>query len=305
MIVQPQKLPKVTYFETCPTRVNGQESKRALVVLNSHRPCSYALRSKPPKPCKFCAFWKGSPAVDGEPFETIISKAAQNGAKRIELLPGGSMLDQKQIRTEELRSMLDLLSKLSIESVFIPSRPEFVDDRLVEFVKILGQVKLEIGLGLETFDDSLRESLGKGFTTADYLAAVERIVNVGAIPVTFILTGLEMSRENAMTDLMETGRRLGILQKQYGIPLRIALEPYFKTKSTSVTAGAYMSPEFIAEAVISLVKDFGLEVFVATSGEGHSTHPLESVKAQIEQFNLTQKIEVLVSLLDRSMRGNG
>ncbi|HOV14690.1 MAG TPA: radical SAM protein [Spirochaetota bacterium] len=90
----------------------------------------------------------------------------------------GSILNNNEIPNEELFKILEIIKDNHyIKSVIIESRPEFINDNILSVLKyILKGKTIEIGIGLETADDSIRDlCINKGFSFKDYKNASEKL----------------------------------------------------------------------------------------------------------------------------------
>jgi len=287
------KPPRVAYSERNPARVDAKPSERSMFVVIGRTSCSYAIKNNP---CRFCAFWDKSPKIEGIAFEDALAKVGVAKGGRIELVGSGSIFDEEQIPLTQLCAMLKLVGRTDAHSVLVESRPEYITAEKIKLARrFLGSKTLEIAIGLETANDSLRFMLNKGFSIWDFHNAVSTIVDAGAIPVAYLLAGIPtMSDYETQCDILESAFTLSLLQKKLGISIRLAIQTFFT--SLSLSSLAYLVPEFVAQLAIDVVQKTGMEVFVAPSSEGLTTHPLNSARAQFDLFNATQDILYLIRI---------
>lgn len=277
----------VGFMEKNDASVNGRPSERLALVTLPNKPCGYAVKKGP---CKFCAFWNVTYSEKSLTFEEALKQIRKG---RVQLFSCGSILDAEQVPRIQLKAMLKLLAKTPAEAVYLESRPEYITPELIRWVKdILGNKILEIAIGLETTNEALRESFGKGFSKWEFYDAVHKIVAGGAFPVAYLLTGLLQTEKEAYEDLLTSAHELFTMQKAVGIPISIALESFFPVNSSQLPA-RYIRPEFIARVTAEIVRKFGMNVFVATSSEGLTVHPLYSMRVALEFFNATQDTRCL------------
>ncbi|NHI83787.1 MAG: TIGR01210 family radical SAM protein [Candidatus Thorarchaeota archaeon] len=130
--------------------------------------CSYLLDGSP-KPASadelLAQFDKAMATLDNMPSPLAIK-----------IYTSGSFLDPEEIPLEARSGILSKIAKdARIEEVVIESRPEYVNGTSLKQIReILGTRKIEIGIGLESGNDTVRSiCINKGFTRSDFTAAVE------------------------------------------------------------------------------------------------------------------------------------
>lgn len=148
----------------------------AYVIIFRTKGCSWALKSG----CSMCGYFNDSlwQNVSDEDLLQQLSTAMINysGQKFIKIFTSGSFLDNSEIKPQVRNKILDILYEKS-EKISVESRPEYVKDKtLQEIKKISGSKQFEIGIGLETSNDYVRENcLNKGFKFDDYKKAANNI----------------------------------------------------------------------------------------------------------------------------------
>jgi len=97
-----------------------------------------------------------------------------NGEKFVKIFNSGSFLDDSEFSPRVRFEILSRLAK-NADKISIESRPEYItDNKLIDLKEAVQSNTLEIGLGLETANDFVREnSINKGFTFADYKTATK------------------------------------------------------------------------------------------------------------------------------------
>jgi len=141
----------------------------AFVIIFKTQGCTWALESG----CSMCGYfndsiWRKIPDTDLlEQYKSAMEKHTDQ--KFVKIFTSGSFLDDKeikpQVRNKILTSLYEKVDKVSVES-----RPEYITEKKInEIKKIAGTKKFEVGIGLETSNDQIREnSINKGFTFNDY-----------------------------------------------------------------------------------------------------------------------------------------
>lgn len=92
----------------------------------------------------------------------------------------GSNLNPKEFPREALQQVLTLISTIqSVKRITIESRPEFVTEDVLDLLERIGmdgECEIEIGIGLESYNDVVRNyCFNKGFTWKSFKSSVERI----------------------------------------------------------------------------------------------------------------------------------
>lgn len=148
----------------------------AFVIIFRTRGCSWALNSG----CSMCGYFNDSmwENVSNNDLLTQFNTAMKSysGQKFVKIFTSGSFLDDKEInpnvRKEIFGKLIETVDKVSVES-----RPEFITDgKLSEIKEGFKSKTFEVGLGLETASDFIREHcLNKGFTFNDYKKAAKTL----------------------------------------------------------------------------------------------------------------------------------
>lgn len=142
--------------------------------------------------CYFCGW--GKKVVDAsvgdlkKRYKRFIEKVVKKkGIEVVEILPSGSFLDERQFPREFVKYCIEEAKKAGVKAVIIESRPEFINDDILQYVKVEG-IKVHVAIGLELADDDiLSKYYNKGITVKDYLKAVETLRRNGFKVRTYIL----------------------------------------------------------------------------------------------------------------------
>lgn len=308
------------FVEVTPTNVKGEATNRLQIVLRSGG-CQYALR--PEGGCTFCGFTddimkRGSP-VGMEDLIRQFSAAfkahdcATEGIRDVNVYVAGSFFSDKEFPPEARYEIARLVSDDSyVKSMLVESRPEFVtSEKVGALKKILGEKILQVGIGLETADDDLRQRvLKKGFSNADYERAVEVLSVAGAEVLTYVLLKpTVMTDVEAVADAVEAVRYSFRVAKEADIRNCVSLNPTFVPLTGELyqqwKRGEYRPPNLwgVVE-VLRQTHDLG-QIRVGLSdenlgGEGRVAENCKKctalVRRAIEQFNITQNIGVFDGL---------
>ena len=104
---------------------------------------------------------------------------------------------------DKLKSLYyDALSNPSIKGLAIATRPDCLSHENIELLKEINEkTYLWIELGLQTTNDLVAESFGRGYKTEVYYEAIEKLRDANIKTVTHILLGLPGETRN---DMMQT-----------------------------------------------------------------------------------------------------
>jgi len=193
---------------------------KAILAIPAGR-CAWA--TKPHGGCTMCGFngpfsAKTKFTLNGKPWPHWLCalyvkrelRSVRNVPTVLCVFNGGSFLnpDEVPIRTQEY--VADLAARHPhVVRLFIESRCEFVSkDRLLRLRNILGKTALEVGVGLESATDAVRNGLlNKGLTIDCYAAAIRAIRESGALALTYIfLKPPALSEQKAIEDAAESIR---------------------------------------------------------------------------------------------------
>ncbi|UCH72173.1 MAG: archaeosine biosynthesis radical SAM protein RaSEA [Thermoplasmatales archaeon] len=146
------------------------------VIIFRTRGCSWALKSG----CTMCGYFNDS--MWGKISDKDFSKQFDNsildysGEKFVKIFTSGSFLDDSEVNPKIRKKILNNIVKKA-DKISVESRPEYVtDEKLSEIKEILRSKKFEVGIGLETANDNIREnSINKGFAFSDYIKAAKTL----------------------------------------------------------------------------------------------------------------------------------
>ncbi|WP_083771772.1 archaeosine biosynthesis radical SAM protein RaSEA [Methanocaldococcus infernus] len=269
---------------------NNLERVKALTIILKTKGCSY-------RECVMCSYYLDShkEVKDKEiieQFEYAINKFKD--FDMVKIFTSGSFLDDKEISKDVRDYILKRLSELNLKEIHIESRVEFItEDRLEE----LKDYNVVIGLGIESFNERVREVLNKGVSNEEIVRAISLIKKYKLTPKAYLLIKPPfLTESDAIKDAIYSGNKaleLGCIVSF--CPLTVhkdTLVEYFYKK------GEY-SPPFLWTVleVLKNVRD-GL-VRCDTSGFGSLRGASNRCKCdreiieKIKKFNLTQNREVL------------
>jgi len=157
------------------------EQIQALTIILKTQGCSWAQNHGG---CIMCGYTKDSSPISPPPsalesqFAYALQKAQKAPVSVIKVFTSGSFFDENEIPLTTRQNMLKQLTKLpTLRNVIFETRPEYINQEiLVDTKRILGDISLEIAIGLETSNDQIRETcIHKGFIYQNYVQAAKII----------------------------------------------------------------------------------------------------------------------------------
>jgi radical SAM enzyme (TIGR01210 family) len=243
---------------------HSEDGNRAIIGFR-HKQCAYRTKDdKMNLGCFNCGYYAGA-APQGTGASLIqLKQQLLNGLRQvfehssgvnfdvIEFLSDGSFLDANEYEVASQRAILNLLSRLPwLRRVLIESRPEYVEhQRLIGLLSSLNpargtrEIELEIGIGLETGDDFIRQvCINKGFARSDFEHALDEIVRVRtkgfkcSAVCYLILKPAFLTEKEAIEDTIRTLKylRRAAVERGYIDLIRPKLEPAAVSRGTMLS----------------------------------------------------------------------
>ena len=174
-------LSKVATSQVKTGYLHGRTVERLIVILRSSG-CAWAL--EPGGGCTVCGHLAGTTqgeAVAPELFKRqFLGELRRHGMGRFPMLcvyNSGSLLNPTELPVEARHEIFEAVGSMrEVQCLVIESRPEFVTTEVLEEIEyFLGKKRVEIGVGLESSSDVVRDlCLNKGFSAADFRAVASR-----------------------------------------------------------------------------------------------------------------------------------
>ncbi|MDD5092537.1 MAG: archaeosine biosynthesis radical SAM protein RaSEA [Candidatus Wallbacteria bacterium] len=176
--------------------MHGHVAERAVITLTS-RGCEWAHSRKGSGGCTMCGHYKGT--TRGKPldqralfdqFRTQLQGLNHGSIEWLCLYNSGSFLSPEEVPPETRRNIYDLVADFpNIRRLTIETRPEFVNQSVLkEINRYLGQIEVEIGIGIETVNDTVRDlCINKGYGYSEFCAAVDLINEHHLKPLAYAL----------------------------------------------------------------------------------------------------------------------
>jgi len=160
----------------------------AFVIIFRTKGCSWALKSG----CSMCGYFNDSmwKNVSDDDLLMQFDTAMKNysGQNFVKFFTSGSFLDDKEIKPKVRQKILKKLAETT-DKVSVESRPEYITDEKMSEIKDIFKSKIfEVGVGLETSSDFVREHcLNKGFKFEDYKNATKTLKKHNVKLKTYVL----------------------------------------------------------------------------------------------------------------------
>jgi radical SAM enzyme (TIGR01210 family) len=246
------------------------------------RPCRYGK-------CTFCglpAMSEGGERVGYKDIEKQIDfilsvyKAEQlNQVRKVSIYTASSSLDQECLPT---RSLMYLALKISefpnLKLVSLETRPEYVEDWELKALKNMfeNHVDIEIGIGYETHNQELRNTiLKKGLSSDELEGLVKQLSENQCLLKAYLMIKphFSLTEEQGIVEAFNGLNELAALQAKYNVITSVHLNPTYIAENCSLTADmikfGYQPPELssIIE-VVAKAKKLNLQVYVGLDDEG-------------------------------------
>ncbi len=194
--------------------LNKKKIKRVIIILRSPG-CERAVTDG--GGCTMCGHLAGALGGKEIPAETYIDQFLRefkafdySHFPMLCVYNSGSFLNEREVDPKARREILKIIAtEKNIKVVILETRPEFITRELVnEIEKILSDKVVEIGVGLETKNDEIREyCVNKGFNTEQYLEKTKLIVDSKLHLLAYVLIKPPfLTEKEAIQDAIETAR---------------------------------------------------------------------------------------------------
>jgi radical SAM enzyme (TIGR01210 family) len=245
--------------------VRGAVGNRLAIILRTPG-CAYDL--KPGGGCTFCSFrtlTTGGRSVNSLDLIRQVQHTLANQdceAQRIfeiDLYSSGNFLNDDEIPQEARVGIFACCaSERALRLILVESRPEYITEaRLIELHRAIEKERppaIEVGIGLESVDDAIRErQLKKGFTRKSFERAVAVLGQTQTdLLVYILLKPTVMSEQHAVQEAIETAEYVYEVADRYKVRARLALEPTFVVPGTAL-AGQYLEGSYTPPSLWSVV----------------------------------------------------
>lgn len=221
----------------------------------------------------------------------------------VKIFTSGSFFDEREIPQDIREYIYQKVADNGVEKLSVESRPEFITrDKLIDNEAGVGVVP-EVGIGLETSNDFIRENcINKGFTFEDFKKAALLLRDANAlVKVYLLLKPPFLSEREAIEDTIKSALDVKGYADVVSInPTHIPSKTYIKVLWSK---GMYRPPWLWSMVeVISRVREEGMEVIgdPVAGGKERGPHNCGKCDSQaaraIRDFSLSQETEEFENL---------
>ncbi|MCX6662502.1 MAG: archaeosine biosynthesis radical SAM protein RaSEA [Euryarchaeota archaeon] len=276
----------------------------AYVIILRTRGCAWALSSG----CTMCGYFNDSilSDVSDEDLSAQFENAMRNykGEKIVKLFTSGSFLDPSEIPVPIQKKILATLNNTA-EKISVESRPEYITEKSLRAIQENVQLKkFEVGIGLETSNDLVREkAINKGFTFQDYkkAAALLKKQKVG-VKTYMLLKPPFLTEKESLNDCIKTAKDTAPYTDLLSLnPTNVqhhTVVEYLWKRNQYRPPWLWSIVEFLRQSK-SLTKAF-VKCDVVGGGSNRGAHNCgicdKKVLHAIEEFSLTQNNDVFRAL---------
>jgi hypothetical protein len=245
-------------------------------------------------------------AVSEKDLRSQFEKAMQNykDEKIVKLFTSGSYLDAHEIPVPVQHEILSILNERA-EKISVESRPEYVTEkRLTAIQKIVASKEFEIGIGLETSNNLVREkAINKGFTFQEYKKAAALLKKHKMSVKTYVLMKPPfLTEKEALNDCIQTTRDIAsstdILSLNPTNVQRHTVVEYLWKRNQYRPPWLWSIVDYLQQS--KNITDAYVKCDVVGGGSMRGAHNCgtcdRKVLNAIEEFSLTQKDDVFKDL---------
>lgn len=184
-------------------RYKGRKESCLTAILTT-KGCSW-------RKCTMCSYWLESKNLKEECLkEQIDMLFAKVDTKLLKIFTSGSFFDENEVPGYLRRYIVERAKEKGVEKIIVESRPEFISE---EKLKDFEGIELEVGIGLESADDFVRDNfINKGFKFSDFRSAVEKIKAFGfRVKCYLLLKPPLLSEREAILDVVNSAEKVSKL----------------------------------------------------------------------------------------------
>lgn len=179
--------------------------QEAGVMILPTRGCGWGLQAG----CTMCGYVYDAAALEeGELLRQMdAALPSLKGVRYLKLFNSGSFFDPEEISPGLMEGIIGRVRDFGVERFQVESRPEFITpENIGRAMDLLGG-ELEVGIGLETTSDRIREfCINKGFSLEDFRKALTVCKDGGSLVKAYLLLKPPfLTEEEAIQDAVSSG----------------------------------------------------------------------------------------------------
>ncbi len=298
--------------------INGKQVKSLAITLRT-RPCRFQESTGS---CKFCELKKlASPTVSDQNLVNQVKNTLEpyriknEMPEHIDLFGLGTFFDNIEIPIPAREEILDYLSKITIESLRIESRAQYLTlDRLMGAKQRLHLINLEIAIGIESTNAEIRENwLNKKYSEELIERSISLLGETGVGFLGYVLFKPPIvfddnKEQEAIDDAVQSSLDIFELGRKYSVQTRVGLNPFYLPDSNQYTKKElknYTPPSLWGVVEVIKRTHSSGTTFIGLNNEGLVTdyhreaHGCEkctnNFRNSIMEYNGTRDIEKLLS----------
>lgn len=242
-VVQDIEQPAWTRVNPAPSLNNDTNSYRLCVGFKNIG-CKYRDTDEKKLGCLNCGYY-ATTAFKNINQETILLQL-KNSFKiadkesmpynSIEFLNDGSFINYEEFNKSTQESIFNIVNKMPhIKRVLIESKAEYILEHNITFLLdiLRDDQKLEVGIGLESYDDFIRDiCINKGFSIDIFENSIKILSNLDnkyknrvSIITYLLVKPAFISQKEAINDIINTLEYLALLSSKYEVEIIPKLEP--------------------------------------------------------------------------------
>lgn len=179
--------------ETWTFSLDGVPTERMIVYLRSDVGCEFGTRAGG---CTGCRHWRLGTAGRSLGFKDMYVKQFESAVQSFGYRPvmclynEGNMLNERELPLEQLICIIKKMRDNGVQRLILESRPEYITDRVLSPIREAAgdQMTIEVGIGLESSNDVIRNELFlKATTLKAYEKAVKRLRKHGCLSLAYVI----------------------------------------------------------------------------------------------------------------------
>ncbi|MCS7122327.1 MAG: archaeosine biosynthesis radical SAM protein RaSEA [Archaeoglobaceae archaeon] len=153
--------------------------------------------------CYMCSYFLESRDLSEKELIDQVDAIFNEKSQVVKIFTSGSFFDEREIPEKVRKYVRDKVKEKGIKKLIVESRPEFIKD---EILKDFEGINLEVGIGLESSNDFVREKyINKGFSFEEFKKAASKLRSYGfRVKAYLLLKPPFMSEREALNDVLNS-----------------------------------------------------------------------------------------------------